>query len=519
MRRRLGLSLVVASLLVACSPGSDGDESAERDPAVEVTTTTEAAPDPEEVVGSMEAGLGPAGVAVEVHPLVRVDDVLVLTLDIEIDDAAEVFGPNPAGRLQAMWGSSSFLDLQEWVGLRLLDLEGARVVPPAVDASGDAVAVVAETDEDGTALRLQVAYGDPGVDEVALFVPQGGVVAGVPVIEADVPALGAFDPDDEEELDVAGVADPLVEPMVAYSVALDGTSRTEAQVEEVTIALGADVLFAVDSADLTPEAEGVIDAAVVELQARAPGSVAVVGHTDSTASDQYNLDLSQRRAEAVASALGERIDTAAYPLVPEGRGESEPVADNGDEEGRAANRRVELTLATEVVDEPAATTVEPIAFEGPTASGAEGVEVQVANRSYRVGAPRASVVDGHLVVEITTTATDDAVHSVSGPAIFEGRFPPAAGLDRLRTMAGVAVVTGSTAHLPVLHLAAAAESEGLVPLTDLVTFSRLDGGDTRTSALVYPRGVPVGETVTVQLVDLFEPADGWRLTDIPVEDG
>lgn len=527
MRRRLGIAIVAAVVLLGCSSGDDesGDGDGGGTDESGTTATTEAAvPEAEAVVGAIESRLGPASFAVTAHPLVRADDALVLTLDVQVDGAEGAIGRDPAGKLRSIWGSSSFLDLQDWVGLRLLDTEGDLVVPPAVDAAGDTVAVVTETDDDGSAFRLQVAYGDPGADELALFVPQAGVLTGLPIIEGDVPepgdgAGGAADAADADEIELAAVASAPIEPMVAYALDLAGADRIEAQAEEVTIALGADVLFAVDAADLTPAAQAVIDEAVVALQARAPGTVLVTGHTDSTASDAYNLDLSQRRADAVAAALAQRIDTAAYPIQAEGRGEGEPVDDNGTEEGRAANRRVELTIATELLDDaPEASTAAPIAFEGPTATGAEGVAVDI-GRPWRVAAPRATVVDGHLVVELTTTATDTEEGSVVGPAIFEGRFPAPGGLDRLRTMAGVAVVDGSTAHLPVLSLAAAAEPEGLVPLSDLVTFSRLDGGDVRTSVLVYPLGVPVGDTVTLQLVDRFDPARSWRLTDVPVDGG
>ena len=69
----------------------------------------------------------------------------------------------------------------------------------------------------------------------------------------------------------------------------------------------------------------------------------VEGHTDSRGADDYNLDLSQRRAEAVKKYLisrnvdGDRLD-------PKGFGETTPIADNGTKQGRATNRRVEFTI-------------------------------------------------------------------------------------------------------------------------------------------------------------------------------
>ena len=72
-------------------------------------------------------------------------------------------------------------------------------------------------------------------------------------------------------------------------------------------------------------------------------SIKVIGHTDSKGSDAYNQALSERRASSVASYL---LSQGLSPnkLTSEGRGESEPVADNATDEGRAKNRRVELHI-------------------------------------------------------------------------------------------------------------------------------------------------------------------------------
>jgi outer membrane protein OmpA-like peptidoglycan-associated protein len=69
----------------------------------------------------------------------------------------------------------------------------------------------------------------------------------------------------------------------------------------------------------------------------------VNGHTDSTGSDQYNLDLSRRRAQSVASYLSAQgVDGRRFAV--NGFGESDPIASNATEAGRAQNRRVEIYL-------------------------------------------------------------------------------------------------------------------------------------------------------------------------------
>ena len=69
----------------------------------------------------------------------------------------------------------------------------------------------------------------------------------------------------------------------------------------------------------------------------------MVGHTDSTGNPNYNLTLSQKRAQSVASYLTDR-GVARNRLSAEGRGQNQPVADNATEAGRAQNRRVEIYL-------------------------------------------------------------------------------------------------------------------------------------------------------------------------------
>jgi outer membrane protein OmpA-like peptidoglycan-associated protein len=101
------------------------------------------------------------------------------------------------------------------------------------------------------------------------------------------------------------------------------------------------ILFDLDRATLQPKSTKQLQD-VVTLMKDQPGlKLEVQGHTDDQGEDDYNLDLSQRRAETVVAYLGLfGIDTGR--LVPKGFGESKPVMENATEEGRAKNRRVEL---------------------------------------------------------------------------------------------------------------------------------------------------------------------------------
>jgi OOP family OmpA-OmpF porin len=101
------------------------------------------------------------------------------------------------------------------------------------------------------------------------------------------------------------------------------------------------VEFAFDSAELTDEGRATLDETAETLQKLNWVGGAVEGHTDSVGSDEYNLTLSQKRAQTVADYLtGKGISDSRFEVA--GLGESQPVADNDSEEGRAKNRRVVL---------------------------------------------------------------------------------------------------------------------------------------------------------------------------------
>jgi outer membrane protein OmpA-like peptidoglycan-associated protein len=112
----------------------------------------------------------------------------------------------------------------------------------------------------------------------------------------------------------------------------------------VVITLSGSVLFASDKSTLLPEARtrlGQVAAALLETKER---HLVVEGFTDSQGKDAYNLDLSQRRADAVRTYLVSN----GYPpdlIVAHGAGKTMPIADNATAEGRANNRRVEIIIS------------------------------------------------------------------------------------------------------------------------------------------------------------------------------
>ncbi|MBB4857824.1 outer membrane protein OmpA-like peptidoglycan-associated protein [Novosphingobium chloroacetimidivorans] len=104
-----------------------------------------------------------------------------------------------------------------------------------------------------------------------------------------------------------------------------------------------DVTFAVDSTEISPSFQAALDRVAQSMVQYPDSLIDVYGHTDSTGSDAYNLDLSKRRADAVARYLISRGVSSAR-IQTQGMGESYPVADNATAEGRAKNRRVEVKI-------------------------------------------------------------------------------------------------------------------------------------------------------------------------------
>lgn len=128
-------------------------------------------------------------------------------------------------------------------------------------------------------------------------------------------------------------------PMPQYPAA---SVKPEAAQSEV-ITLSDDVLFAFNQSDLTPTAKSRLDALMSKFEDADVVSIKVVGHTDSVGSDAYNQALSERRASSVAEYL---LSQGVVPnkVTSEGKGESQPIADNETEAGRAKNRRVDLHI-------------------------------------------------------------------------------------------------------------------------------------------------------------------------------
>lgn len=113
--------------------------------------------------------------------------------------------------------------------------------------------------------------------------------------------------------------------------------------EGIAVTFDSGILFPFDSAELTSEARSNLRKLADSLQAEARTNVMIVGHTDSDGSDSYNQQLSERRGRSAQDHLSS-LGVTSSRLASRGRGEAEPIAANGTEEGRRQNRRVEVAI-------------------------------------------------------------------------------------------------------------------------------------------------------------------------------
>jgi outer membrane protein OmpA-like peptidoglycan-associated protein len=136
---------------------------------------------------------------------------------------------------------------------------------------------------------------------------------------------------------------------LSYTVAVNQTERKhylttqDVNVVDRKFVIKKTIAFKVGSAELLPESYGLLDQIAKVIQDNHVKKLLIVGHTDSSASEDYNLKLSQDRATSVKKYLVGK-DIGEDTLIAQGYGKRKPRASNTTEEGRALNRRVEFYM-------------------------------------------------------------------------------------------------------------------------------------------------------------------------------
>lgn len=507
--------------LVALALAGCGTDAPDPGPAASTTERAALSTDPTPVpVRGHVLGLDLEGT---VGPLVVDGDLAVLRIEVGAS------GGEGSLLTGGVFGNRAIADQEDsFDGVRLVDLDAGVVREAARSGSGQALAELGEQYMIAPGREPvvgYVAFDAPSTPTTAVLVPSLGLVEDVPVVAAD-DADGLTVP--VADLAPSGVDDVVAPTAVleTYSATADDAVRTRDTGEKVSVNVSSDVLFAVDSADLGPEADTALEAVAGELALAADGELVVVGHTDDVGEDAANQDLSERRAQAVADRLGQVADLGRFDVRVEGRGEREPVATELTDEARSLNRRV--TVEFTAVDEPVVVegrTGDVAAAEGPTVEGLGGTTLEHTDTVGDVQNLHVELVEvrragGYLVgtLDVRNDGADYATFvSVLG-SVRDGRGDLGSGL---LGASNVTLLDGGVRVYPVDYLVEPTfyDLNERNVLADLQVGS-LDPGVTSRVTVVWPD--TGSDSVVVDVPDgsttVSDGSTPVRFVDVPVAD-
>lgn len=505
---------LVALTIAGCSPDDPTPPPATASPSPTTVST-----DPV----TADVTLHGEEVTLEIGPVAVTDDVGVL----------RIAGPADAKLQQELW--DVFVSTHPGAtGVRLVDLTEGTVSMPAVaeddgvvaswavSAGGPATDAAAAAAGDDTEV-LYVAFAAPTTPTVdVLLTSGGGLVEDVPVVDATKAGVLTVPTSEMRRSPVARLP---VSTLDAYTEQVAGQVRTRTTAQTVTVAIGSDVLFDVDSSDLGPQADAALEAAARQVGAYDGGTLAIVGHTDDVADDAYNQALSERRAQAVADRLRAVADLDGFDVSVEGRGESEPAVQGTSDAERATNRRVELVLTTQEDAEPETVTAPEGSMPdttAPTASGTGSVTIDSGNGvpvDVRVREVRRV---GRYVVGTLEVANTAGLGKADGAPFAIGAWDSRASFDASLQHAAtnVTLLRGDERFYPVDYVVrddrrdplADREVEGPeVGRSTLVTVVWPDPGTDTVVVDAPPQALQVTESISVD-----NPVSEFRITDVPV---
>ncbi|GGY94810.1 MULTISPECIES: OmpA family protein [Shewanella] len=133
------------------------------------------------------------------------------------------------------------------------------------------------------------------------------------------------------------------EAKLRQQLSASGVSVTRSG-DNIILNMPNEITFQVDKTDLSGGAMQVLDSVALVAKEYPKTQLNIIGYTDSTGSESYNLRLSQVRASSVGNYLIQK-GVAGQRVVTRGAGESNPIASNSNAAGRAQNRRVEIVLS------------------------------------------------------------------------------------------------------------------------------------------------------------------------------
>lgn len=222
-------------------------------------------------------------------------------------------------------------------GIGLLDGAGGKLYMPLRTADGKCLCSSLGDKElaPGASLDIYAVFPAPpaGVNRVTVTLPLTVPMQDVPISGNPVRAL----PDQTDPASVS-LASPRV--LTVAGVAEGDEQSVDDDGDNRAVRLSSDVLFALNKAELTPQADKLLRGVAKQVDASRGSTVKVDGYTDSSGNNAINQPLSERRATAVADRLKQLVTRTGVTFQTAGHGSADPVAPNDTESGRRKNRRV-----------------------------------------------------------------------------------------------------------------------------------------------------------------------------------
>ncbi|MGV9599528.1 OmpA family protein [Streptosporangium sandarakinum] len=384
----LTVSVAVMVVLGGCSAPTPSPGEVRQTPG-EQKETTRQTPSPQLVPSTAAQGKGftrrgvvsaGAPVDLEIKAVERHRDLTALKMELSINTADFHGADFGLGPLTTDFAQFWLLDpVGRKLYFTLREQDGKKAFGTRKNSTADSF-------RKGTRYPAEV-YFPPlpaGVKQVTVLAMAGlGELTGIPVTDDAPPPVAK--PGEEGQAEPGGVFQwPVTPPTAdAWSYVADVQEYVETpersvtqQGEDETVALRTDVLFAFDQATLSPKAASILRDVAQETRERADPAkppIKIEGHTDSKGEDAYNQRLSERRAKAVRDYLA-RMLGVDYTYRATGKGEREPIAknerpDGGDSpEGRARNRRVEISYKVKNRTPDMTVTLSPSATTGAMAA-------------------------------------------------------------------------------------------------------------------------------------------------------
>ncbi|WP_261987294.1 OmpA family protein [Actinomadura sp. HBU206391] len=273
------------------------------------------------------------------------DKVVVARMRVVNQDLREIdFGTTLAA--SATVSAPGTTDANAVSAIALLDGANSRLHYPLLGTDGKCLCtqVILPKVPPGTSLDLAAAFPAPvaGVNSLGVVFPGAPPLLDIPVVDRPGGTLAVKAGQAAVDPTKVPTRDAQIFPVIA-TVENDSSAEDDTGTE-LSVRMSADVLFALNKADLTPRAQKVLKDVAAKIDKSTGSTVRVDGHTDISGNDAINNPLSERRAKSVESELKKLVTRSGVTYQSKGYGSSQPVASNDSAKGRQLNRRVAVTF-------------------------------------------------------------------------------------------------------------------------------------------------------------------------------